>query len=288
MSDSVDTDGATAFYAAYDAVLAKWPADTSTREVQGDFGSTRVNSCGSEGSPPMVLLPGGGATSTVWFANVAALSEHHRVHAIDLMGDVGRSVNDGRPMNTVDDLLDWLCGVLEELHLMAPRIVGHSYGAMIALAHALRSPERVGSLVLVDPNSCFAGMRPAYLAHAVPMLVRPTEKRVRAFIAWETGGASIDDTWLTTMVLGAVHLPRSKTIVPKRPSSKALSALHVPTTVAVAGRSKVHDASTVAGAVRESMPDARIVVIDDATHHTLPMVPAGALDAVLLRNQDGV
>jgi hypothetical protein len=43
-----------------------------------------------------VVLSGGGATSTVWFANVAELARDHRVFAVDTMGDVGRSQPAGR------------------------------------------------------------------------------------------------------------------------------------------------------------------------------------------------
>ncbi|WP_238150993.1 alpha/beta fold hydrolase [Kribbella sindirgiensis] len=40
--------------------------------------------------PPVVLLPGHGATSPVWFAIAPRLAEKYRVYAIDLIVDAGR------------------------------------------------------------------------------------------------------------------------------------------------------------------------------------------------------
>src|SRR2546423_3023605 len=96
------------FFEAYDAVLARWPIAVETVDLRSAYGTTRVNACGPAGAPPLVLLPGGGATSTVWVANVAALAARHRAYAVDLVGDAGRSVADGRPVRTPADLVDWL------------------------------------------------------------------------------------------------------------------------------------------------------------------------------------
>lgn len=240
-----------------------------------------MNSCGPEGAPPVLLLPGAGATSTVWFDNVAALSRAHRVHAVDLMGDAGRSAHTGDAIRNVDDLLDWLDSVVDSLGLARPSVVAHSYGAMIALAHAMRTPERVDRLVLLDPNSCFAGMKPSYLLHALPILVRPTQKRERAFIEWETEGTQLDPDWLTLLARGAADFPNSRIIIPKRPSAEALSALQVDTTVVLAPRSKVHDAGKVERSARSSLSAARVVTLSSGTHHTLPMEPSAELNAVL-------
>lgn len=281
IEEFANTAGGAAFYRAYDTILARWPDGTTSSDVESGHGRTRINAYGPPDAPPVVLLPGGGATSTGWFANVAALGARHRVHAVDILGDAGRSVVGPRPPRDVDDLLDWFLAVVDGLGLETFAAVGHSYGAMIALAAALRFPERFGKLVLLDPNSCFAGMRPGYLLHALPVLLRPNEDRERAFVAWETGGREPDEEWLDLLALAATF-PTSKTIVPKRPPARAFRDFHVATTVILARDSKVHDSTRVERAVRQVLPDARTVVLDDATHHTLPLHPADAVNAALL------
>jgi len=270
------------FFSAYDRVLRKWPANTQAIDVNTVHGTTRINACGLVDGPALVLLPGAGATSTVWFANVEALSQRYRVYAVDLMGDVGRSVPGGQSIDSVDELLNWVTAVLDELKLPTAALCGHSYGAMIALAYALRNESRVDALTLLDPNSCFGSMSPRYLLHAIPILLSASEKRQRSFIRWETDGAQLDSDWLDVLALGAAHFPTAKTIVPKRPKPAAFEGFNVRTTVVLAGKGKVHNASKIQAAVRAVLPDARIAILDGATHHTLPMLPAAEVNEILL------
>mgnify|MGYP005986365349 FL=1 len=270
------------FYAAYDRVLQKWPVEVESIDMSTAHGTTRVNACGSADHPALVLLPGAGATSTVWFANVAALARHYRVYALDLMGDVGRSVPGETSIGSVDELLDWLSTVLDGLDLPTAAICGHSYGAMIALAYSLRNGSRVEALTLLDPNGCFGPMSPRYLLHAIPILLSPNDTRQRRFVEWETGGRELDSDWLDVLALGAAHFPKSKTIVPKRPKPAEFENFGVDTTVLLAGRGKVHNAARIESAVRAVLARARTVVLENATHHTLPMLPAAEVNEILL------
>ncbi|MDJ0112996.1 alpha/beta fold hydrolase, partial [Rhodococcus erythropolis] len=125
------------FNRAYDAVLTKWPQKPLGVDLSGRFGRTHVNVCGPEDSRPLILLPGGGATSTVWFDNVAALSKFRRVFAVDTLGDAGLSIPNGDPMKSVDDLIEWMDSIVDCTGADTVDVIGHSYGAMIALAFAL-------------------------------------------------------------------------------------------------------------------------------------------------------
>lgn len=116
------------------------------------------------------------------------------MYAVDTMGQAGRSVHSGQSLRTVDDLMAWLGGVLDGLGLDESALGGHSNGGWIALRYALHAPARVRQLVLVDPTMCFAGLSPAYLLHAVPILARPSTKALNKFVHWETGGQQLDRT----------------------------------------------------------------------------------------------
>lgn len=109
------------FRAAYDAVLARWPVPAEPIVLPSAYGTTRVNACGPAGAPALVLLPGGGATSTVWFANVAELSRDHRVYAIDPVTDPGDTGPDARPVRTAAaDLMDRLAPCTRDSTCRAP------------------------------------------------------------------------------------------------------------------------------------------------------------------------
>ncbi|MFF8605043.1 alpha/beta fold hydrolase [Streptomyces sp. NPDC015346] len=269
------------FLAAYDAVLAKWPAGTTTSEVVTAHGTTHVISHGPRTAPPLLLLPGGGATSTGWYGAAAALGGAHGVHAVDLVGDPGRSVPDAaRPLRTVEDLVGWLDALLDALALPSTALAGHSYGAWIALHYALRAPGRVDRLVLLDPTNCFTGFSPRYLLRALPMLLRPTPARHASFLKWETGGAPLDPDWRRLNALAA-DFPTVRPVTGPRPSAPELSGLKPPTLLLLAERSRAHDVARVAARARAAVPGLETATLPGATHHTLPVaVPPGTYERV--------
>ena len=116
----------------------------------------------------------------MWFANAGVLGRAHRVYAVNQIGDAGKSVADGRPVRRAEDFMGWLDGLLDKLGLEAAAFCGHSYGAWLALSYSLHSPGRVTKLALLDPTSCFGGMNLGYRLRAVPLLARPSMRRVRS------------------------------------------------------------------------------------------------------------
>ncbi|MEV6049524.1 alpha/beta fold hydrolase [Streptomyces sp. NPDC052107] len=265
-----------AFRVAYDKVLAKWPAEREALTVATPFGDTRVNTCGPRDAPPLLLLPGGGgATSVSWYAQVAQLARVRRVHAVDVIGAPGLSAPAGdRHPRTVADLTLWLDAVLDGLGAASADLGGHSYGGWIALHHALRAPARTRRLFLLDPTQCFAGYKAAYLLRALPMLLRPTPRRVRAFLEWETGGAPLDPDWLALQE-AAAGFPAAKPVTGPRPAPDALRALDARVLLLVAANSRTHDARAVASRATALLPHVETAVLPDVSHHGLPQSAPG-------------
>lgn len=260
-----------AFLAAYDKVMAKWPGDRTEVTVPTPFGATHVHVCGPRDARPLVLLPGGGgATSASWYAQADALARTHRVHAVDLIGAPGRSVPaPGRHPRTVADLVVWLDALLDGLGVDTVDLGGHSYGAWIALHYTVRAQARVRRLFLLDPTQCFAGYKAAYLLHALPMLLRPTPDRVRAFLAWETGGAEPDPDWLRLQE-AAAGFPSTKPVTGPRPEPERLRTLDTPVLLLLAGSSRTHDVHQVAARAGAVLRRAQVDVLPDVSHHALP------------------
>ncbi|MER5436729.1 alpha/beta fold hydrolase [Streptomyces sp. NPDC002588] len=264
-----------AFRTAYDKVMAKWPADREAVRVATPFGTAHVNACGPRDAPPLLLLPGGGgATSASWYAQAGELARIRRVYAVDLVGAAGRS-EQGRP-RSVAELGAWLDAVLAGLGVERADVGGHSYGAWIALHHAVRAPERVRRLFLLDPTQCFAGYRPSYLLRALPMLLRPTPRRVRAFLEWETGGADLDPDWLRLQE-AAAGFPASRPVTGPRPAAAALRSLDLPVLLLVAANSRTCDIYAVRAEASKALGEAvETAVLPAVSHHGLP--PAAPSD----------
>lgn len=251
------------FSSAYEAVLTQWAAPVSVSDEDG----TRSLSSGD--GPPVVLLPGGGATAAVWFATALP---GRRTIAYDLPGTAGFTTV------AVTDAAS-LCGWLDQVLPAGPvDLVGHSYGGWVALTYALHAPERVRRLALLDPTNCFGGFAPAYLLHALPLLVRPTAERAAALIRWETGGRPLPAEWAALQAAAAEAPTTGKLVTGPKPAPERL---RVPTLVVLGGRSRVHDVDKVSRRAMQTVPDARIVVLPDASHHSLPFDPAGEVNRSL-------
>ncbi|MFF1548588.1 alpha/beta fold hydrolase [Streptomyces sp. NPDC058291] len=257
-----------AFQAAYDDVMAKWPADREAVRIPTPFGTAYVNVCGPRDAPALLLLPGGGgATSASWFAQASGLAHVRRVYALDLVGAAGRSTGSG--VRTLADLDAWLDAVLTGLGIDRADVGGHSYGGWLALRLALRAPERVRRLFLLDPTQCFAGYKAAYLLRALPMLVRPDPRRVRAFLLWETAGTAPDPDCLRLQETAA-GCPVERPVTGPRPGPDALRGLRTPVLLLVAANSRTHDVRELTARAGETVRDLETIVLPDVSHHALP------------------
>lgn len=270
------------FVAAYDAALDGWARPHRPLEVSTPYGVTRVNACGPTDGPPLVLLHGGGATSTVWGSTIEAMNTGRHVLAVDVMGDAGRSMPDGTAIRTAEDHVGWLDAVLDAVGADSVDLCGHSYGGWLALNFALRRTQRVRRLALVAPSSCFAGLRIGYLVRAVPRLVRPTARRTRAFLTWEAAGRPLDEAWLEVAALGSA-LTWSPLVRPRRPRPAEVGALTVPTLLVLAERDRSHDNTRVERVARELLAGLTVTTLPGATHHSTPASEGPALGAELDR-----
>jgi pimeloyl-ACP methyl ester carboxylesterase len=261
------------FQAAYDALLTRWGVPVEQLELTDEFGTTHVNACGPADGPPVVLLPGHGATSPVWFAVAPRLAERYRIYAIDLIVDAGRSTNTGRRPKTPGDLHSWLTNVLDGLGIDQAALCGHSYGSWIALTFTIANPGRVNRLALLDPTDGYLGLRVPYILRAVPSLLRPSRKSSMSFLRWETQGLPVDPQVLELAGLAAEQ-PSTPFVRTKRPTDSQLRALTPAPLVLIAGRSKSHDPDQLTDRVTALTPSATVARIPDATHHSLPALHA--------------
>jgi aminoacrylate hydrolase len=104
---------------------------------------------GPPGAAPLILSAGLGGSGDYWRPNLEALAAEHRVILYDQRG-TGRS-DRALPANlTVEDMADDVLALLDGLGLERADLVGHAAGGLIGLALALRAPERLGRLAVVN------------------------------------------------------------------------------------------------------------------------------------------
>lgn len=271
-----------AFSAAYQRCVDRWPIPVKSLTVTTTFGDTHLLVSGPPQGRAVLLLPGGGATATAWAAVAGRLGTERRIIAVDPVGQPGPSVASDRALRTNLDVARWCDELRDHLEETTVDLVGHSYGAWIALTYAIHSPANVRRLALLDPTDCFAPLSLVYRLRAIPHLARPRPAALRRLVAWETAGRPLQPDWLA-VVTAAAACGRMHIALPKRPRPEELSRLAMPMLVVLAGHSRAHDVGAVASRARQHLANVEIAELPDATHHTIPAEGAPQLLEVLHR-----
>ena len=104
----------------------------------------------------MLLIPGLASSGAVWDDTVKQLCGAHRCHVFTLAGFAGVPAQPGPLLDDVDAAL---AAYIEQQHLKAPIVVGHSLGGFVALKLAIDHPADVGKLVIVDALPALGAVR---------------------------------------------------------------------------------------------------------------------------------
>ena len=137
--------------------------------------------CESIGSgPPLLVLHGLFGSGSNWRGVARHLAGSHTVHCVDLRNHGASPWADSMGYcEMADDVLQ-LC---DRLGLKSPAVMGHSMGGKTAMALALRHPQRVGRLIVVDiaPVSYVDTLTPfAEAMRGVDVMAAATRTEVQA------------------------------------------------------------------------------------------------------------
>jgi aminoacrylate hydrolase len=98
---------------------------------------------------PIVLSAGMGGSGSFWTPQIAALAEHHKVILYDQVG-TGRSATNGAETRSIAGMADDIATVMDRAGVDTAHIVGHAIGGIVGLEMAMRHPQRLRSLVVVN------------------------------------------------------------------------------------------------------------------------------------------
>jgi aminoacrylate hydrolase len=97
----------------------------------------------------VMLSPGLGGSGSYWEPNVAALGARYRILLYDHRG-TGRSDRALPDDLSVEAMADDLIGLMDAIGVDRAHLIGHAAGGVIGLALALKAPERLGKLIIVN------------------------------------------------------------------------------------------------------------------------------------------
>ncbi len=291
------------------AGYAGW-ADLRPVRIDVGVGGTRVTAAGVDthveawpaehphGLPPLVLIPGFAESTYVWSRVAPLLARDRDVYAYDVRG---YGTTDHLPPYTLAADADQLGGLLAALGLTGPRrpvVVGHSLGAAVALAQALREPASVVGVVLANGDGTPFGVGPGWVrsllvdpfASAVVDVVVRHRGPVRTLVAGACGpGCPVDDAavdrWRAPFL--AEGGTEALVAVLRRPliglTYGQEEAVRVPTGVIASSEDETFDLSSARATAARLRTD-RVAVLPGARHLALlgdPGAFAAALATVL-------
>ncbi|MGL4911546.1 MAG: alpha/beta fold hydrolase [Romboutsia sp.] len=134
----------------YELLLTKGSLEYEELVVNTSYGETFILAMGNENLPPLILLHGSGLNSAMWIQEMEEYSKEHRVYALDMPGEPGKSDENQLPFEG-DYFANWLNDVFNALSIKTSSIVGISLGAWLATKFAIKYSNKVDRLVLLCP-----------------------------------------------------------------------------------------------------------------------------------------
>ena len=283
-------EGKAAYLAAYEAAMNLWPVPYEEMDIQTRFGMTHVVTSGPKDAPPLVLVHGSSMTSAMWSPNIADFSKDHRVYAIDVMGQPGKSIPDyDEPIRDTEDFVAWLHETLDGLNLDCISLVGMSYGGWLGLNLAMATPERLHKLVLLSPAASFQPFAKQFMLRVMLMSMIPIRFTADSIMRWmgikDTPGDLISRHLLDLFYLGTKHFripPESAFIMPAIFSDEELRALKVPVLLLIGENEVIYDAAKALDRARALLPNFEGDLVPRSNHNMCgshyPIVDARVLD----------
>ena len=108
---------------------------------------TAFKSYGDQPSP-LIFIHGVGMRGDVWSPQVEYFSNDYQVITYDFLGHGESHLPPEEPV--LDDYVEQLNNLLKHLNLSLISLVGHSMGAFISVAFALKYPDKVKALVPIN------------------------------------------------------------------------------------------------------------------------------------------
>jgi pimeloyl-ACP methyl ester carboxylesterase len=235
--------------------------------------------------PAVVFVHGAANDHSVWLLQSRYFAHHGKsVLAVDLPGH-GRSA--GAALGSVDAIADWLPRVLDAAGLAQAALVGHSMGALAALACAARHPARVAKVALLGPAV------PMEVSEALIDAAKANDHVAYELInGWSTsagkqlGGNTVPGMWLLGSAIrlmertapGVLHADLVACSA-WTGGLEAAAAVRCPSLVVIGARDLMAPPRAAKGLV-EALAGARVVTLPDTGHAMMAEQPDAVLDAL--------
>ena len=234
----------------------------------------------------VIFVHGVGQDHTIWVLPIRYFARHDRnVLAVDLPGH-GRS--DGPPLETVEEMGEWIIDVMDAVGVKDAAVVGHSMGSLAALDVAYRHSDRVRALVMVGVSLPLAVSDPlmtsaeAHSHDAVDMMTYWSHSK-----SAQIGGSPTPGIWMVGRGMRLLEQSEPETIhADLRACDTYIMGLDraseiVCPALLLLGEKDQMTPVRVAQALREAISDQDTVLFEGAGHALLAERPDPILDQLI-------
>jgi pimeloyl-ACP methyl ester carboxylesterase len=258
---------------------ARGPDIDGGRAVSAD--GTKIAYLAIGGGPALVIVHGSLGEGLDWLTVAEQLRDQHRVVLVDRRGH-GRSDEGTEPYSLEREAED----VLAVLDAVGPAtIVGHSFGARVAMEAALRSaPGSIGRLMLYEP--AFWTVPPRTLRESRAAVARGAYEEALVMMASALPGFSIPQrvrhnmrAWARLVRLAACGIREADAVYQAGDSAARYQAIAVPARLLL-GTDSPAGALRGAGILREVLPDCGITLLEGHGHSAHTTAPGELAETI--------
>jgi len=245
------------------------PNESSKRSgVEMAVSSKQSVACRIEGAGPLLIyVPGLDGTGELFFKQSPKLTHSHRVVTFRSR-EVGQF--------TYDDLTRDVADLIEDLGESHATVVGESFGGTVALSFALRYPNLLKRLVVINSfprfrrrNTIRFGSR---LARSVPFNLLWPLRRSASSVGLMIDGVAREDRklfWKAIRTVNSHAYQRRLQLIEQFDIEPQLSEIETPTLFVAGSRDLLVPSVSEARLMASKMPNAKVAVINGAGHACL-------------------
>lgn len=255
-------EGKAAVIKFYDSFLEHWITPNEKFHVNTRYGKTFIIACGEKDASPLILLHGSAMNSAMWMGDVQAYARNHRVYAVDIPGEPGKSDEKQLPFKG-PAFAEWLHDVYQALSIEKASLIGMSLGAWLAIKFSADYPEKVDKLVLLCP----AGIGPQKVSFLINAAVyRVLGETVMSKLFRKVNmNEGIPEVFLKYQKLIGKNFNYRREVIPLF-SDSALRRLAMPVVLYVGGKDVMIHSEKSAKRLGLLLPHARINLLPEAGH----------------------
>ncbi|MEW6336063.1 MAG: alpha/beta fold hydrolase [Acidobacteriota bacterium] len=193
------------------AARRSFAADLAEQRLEVNGVTLKVTAGGS-GEPLVVVHGGPGLGADYLIPHFAPLADTRRLVFYDQRGS-GGSTGDGDPSAiTMDNLVADLEGLRLALRFERMAVIGQSFGALVAIRYAAQHPDRVTSLLLLEPAPGSSEYLGEVQKRILERLSDDDKKELQALVASEPFTSRNPEAFARFMTIrfGAYYKDRAK------------------------------------------------------------------------------